>query len=195
MCKKEKLQTALLISHCHMKKFKGWFFLFCVLPVLTNHDARFISRGQVCFYFTGNFPFKAPLPNDQRKLAKLREGVIFSSLALSVNDQQTYVFYWKVKYPDFRFLDLAATNLNLIQPKINEKGRNFYLLFQIFLLKPLYDFRIQVQIYQLIIKLGQICLTQKLTANMLSRRCQNSRKSRNTQVSEVNSNFYFIQPN
>ena len=57
-------------------------------------------------------------------------------------------------------------------------------------LTPKYDFRIQGQVYRLIIQLGQICLMQKSTANMLSRRCQNLWKSENTQVSEVNSNLY-----
>ena len=38
MSKKEKLQTAHLISHCHMKKFTTWFFFLSILLGLTNHD-------------------------------------------------------------------------------------------------------------------------------------------------------------
>ena len=40
------------------------------------------------------------------------------------------------------------------------------------------------------LQLAQAHSMQKSTANMLSRRCQNSRKSENTQVSELNSNLY-----
>ena len=71
-----------------------------------------------------------------------------------------------------------------------QKRPKFLSFFRDFLFNPLYDFRIQGQAYRLIIQLGQICSTQKSTANMLSRRYQNSRKSENTQVSEVNSNLY-----
>ena len=116
-------------------------------------------------------------------------GYIFKS-STSVSNWQACFFKWKAKCPGFHFLNLSTTILSLIQPKISKNAQNFYRFFQIFLFNPLYDFRIQGQVYRLIIQLGQIRSTQKSTANMLSRRCQNSRKSENTQVSEVNSNLY-----
>ena len=93
-------------------------------------------------------------------------GYIFKS-STSVSNWQARFFKWKAKCPGFHFLNLSTTILSLIQPKISKNAQNFYRFFQIFLFNPLYDFQSQGQVYLLIIQLGQICLTQKSTANML----------------------------
>ena len=61
MSKKDKLETASLISYRHMTKLTAWLLLFSVLPVLTHHD------------FTENFPFMASLCNDYLNLAELNQ--------------------------------------------------------------------------------------------------------------------------
>ena len=151
MSKKEKLQTTHLIIHRHMKKFTVWFFLLVVLPVLTNHDGQFISRGQACFNFMEYFPLKASLHNDQLNLPKLREGVIFSRSSTICQQLAGIIFLMKAKCPSFYFLDLSAKILNFIQPKISKNGQNFYHFFKIFLFNPLYNFQIEGQVYRLII--------------------------------------------
>ena len=67
---------------------------------------------------------------------------------------------------------------------------NLHRFLRFSLFQPLYDFQILVQIYQSIIQSDQTWLTHKSAAKMLSRRCQNSQKSENTQTSEVNSKFF-----
>ena len=77
-----------------------------------------------------------------------------------------------------------------MQVKINKNRQNFHRFLKFSLFYPLYDFRILVQIYQSIIQFDWARLTQRAAAKMLSRRCQNSQKSENTQTSEVNSKFF-----
>ena len=77
-----------------------------------------------------------------------------------------------------------------MQVKINKIRQNFHCSFKFLLFYPLYVFQILVQIYQSIIQFNWARLTQRAAAKMLSRRCQNSQKSENTQTSEVNSKFF-----
>ena len=77
-----------------------------------------------------------------------------------------------------------------MQVKINKNRQNFHRFLKFSLFYPLYDFRILVQIYQSIIQFDWARLTQRAAAKMLSRRCQNSQKSENTQTSKVNCKFF-----
>ena len=162
-----------------------------VLPFLTNQAARFISCGIGRSYFSGNFFLSFLLWYDFKILVKSRGGGTFLSLASSVNVwQKQFFFQLKAEYLAFHFLDLSETILNLMQVKINKNRQNFHRFLKFSLFYPLYDFRILVQIYQSIIQFDWARLTQRAAAKMLSRRCQNSQKSENTQTSDVNSNFF-----
>ena len=59
---------------CYMKTFSAWFFVFTILPVLTNHAEQFISHGIACIYFSGYLPLSFLIRNDFDILAKSREG-------------------------------------------------------------------------------------------------------------------------
>ena len=159
-----------------------------VLSFLTNQATQYRSCGIGRSYFSQNLLLSFLLWYDFKIQVKSRGG----GLALSVNVLAEVIFFFKLKAkcPVFHFLDLFRTILNLIQPKINKKRQNFCCFLKLFLFYPLYDFRILVQIYQSIIQFNQTELTQKLSAKMLSVRCQNSRKSENTQILKVNYNFF-----
>ena len=151
---------------------------------------QFISCGIGCSYFSQNLLLSFLLWYDFKIQIKSRGGGTFLCLALSVNvRQQSFFFKLKAKCPIFNFLDLFGTILNLIQWKINKKRQNFCCFLKLFLFCPLYDFRILVQIYQLIIQFNQTWVTKKLSAKLLSIKCQNLWKNENTQTSEVNSYF------
>ena len=163
-----------------------------VLSFLTNQATQYRSCGIGRSYFSQNLLLSFLLWYDFKIQVKSRGGGTFLCLASSVNVRQKYRFFkLKAKCPVFHFLDLSGAILNLIQPKINKEHQNFCCSLKLFLFQPLYDFRILVQIYQLIIQFNQTRLTQKSSAKMLSIRCQNSSKNENTQISEVNSNFFF----
>ena len=122
--------------------------------------------------------------------SSIRRGGTFLSLESSVNVWQKYCFFQlKAECLVFYFLDLSKTILNLMLVKINKNPQNFHCFVKLLLFYPLYNFRISVQTYQSIIQFDWARLTQRAVAKILSRRCQNSQKSENTQTSELNYKF------
>ena len=132
------------------EKFSVWVY-WKVLQFLTNQAARFISHGMVRSYFSGNSLLSFLLWYDFKILVKSRGGGTFLCLASPVNIQHLSLIFFqlKAKYPIVHFLD--GTILNLIYWKINKKCWNFHCFSKFSLFYPLYDFRVLVQIYQLII--------------------------------------------
>ena len=130
------------------KKFSGWVYW---KVFLSNQAAQFISRGISHSYISGNFLLSFLLWYDFKILVKSRRGGIFLCLALSVNVRQEFFFFiWMLNILSFIFLIWTEQFWIWFSQKLTKNvKKNFFFNFSSFY--PLYDFRILVQIYQLII--------------------------------------------
>ena len=190
---------ACLLASCQLRNFCV-SLLKSVLTFLTNQAAQFLSRGIGHCNFFRNFLLSFLSWYDLNHSFHGMTSKFQSNQGEGVHSyvqhrqlmfgRSNFFFQLKAKHPVFHFLDLDGTILNLIQPKINKKLQNFYPFLKFSRFYPLSDFRILVQIYQLIIQFDQTQLTQKSAAKILSRRCQNSQENENTQTSELNSKFF-----